>query len=394
MRQDTRAPESATHAVVSARGAARLSRGHPWVFRSDTQAHPAAPGIVPVTDPQGGALGQAMLSPASEIRLRLLTRDTAPIDQAWWEARFREAAARRGTIDANAWRLIHGEGDGLPALIVDRYDQWLVVQLLSAGLETRREEVLAALRAVYQPQGILLRHDTPTRTREGLSNDVTLAWGEVPEQIEVREGTIRWYAAPWTGQKTGAFLDQRENRLLAGSLVPPGGTALDCFAYHGSFALHLAGRASAVTALDVSEAALARGREHAALNGIDRIDFLAGDAFDVLPTWDRAGRRFDVVVVDPPAFAKRREHLSRALRGYHEINRRAMRLLAPGGWLLTASCSFHVGRDQFQEMLGRAAAESGRRLTLHRLLGQPLDHPEVLTIPETGYLKGALLRAD
>ncbi len=395
MRQDTRAPERTAQAVVSARGAARWSRGHPWVFRSDLLAHPEAPGIVPVTDQRGMPLGQAILSPASEIRLRLLTRDAgAIIDQAWWEERFRAAAARRGVIDANAWRLIHGEGDGLPALIVDRYDRWLVVQILSAGLETRREEIIAALRTVHQPEGILLRHDTPTRGKEGLAAEVALAWGEVPEQIEVREGGVRWYAAPWTGQKTGAFLDQRENRLLAGALVPPGGSALDCFAYHGSFALHLAGRADAVTALDISAAALERGREHAALNGIDRIDFVQGDAFDALPAWDRAGRRFDVVVVDPPAFAKRRDHLARALRGYHEINRRAMRLLAPGGWLLTASCSFHVGRDRFLDLLTRAAAESGRRLTLHRILGQPVDHPEVVTIPETGYLKGALLRAD
>ena len=205
---------------------------------------------------------------------------------------------------------------------------------------------------------------------------------------------MRWLAAPWTGQKTGAFLDQRENRRIAGALVPEGGTALDCFSYHGSFALHLAARASEVVALDVSEAALARGAEHAALNGLGNIRFVVGDAFDQLADWHREGRRFDLVVVDPPAFAKAKGQVTAALRGYHEINRRAMRLLAPGGRLVTASCSFHVRLPAFLEMLSGAAATSGRRITIERVLGQPVDHPEVLTIPETGYLKGAILRAD
>jgi 23S rRNA (cytosine1962-C5)-methyltransferase len=178
-------------------------------------------------------------------------------------------------------------------------------------------------------------------------------------------------------------------------LVPSGGTALDCFAYHGSFALHLAQRATQVTALDVSHEALARGREHAALNGVaDRVEFVAGDAFDQLPEWGRAKRRFDVVVVDPPAFAKGKAHVPAALRGYREINRRAMALVAPGGRLLTASCSWHVRRPAFLEMLAEAAADSGRRFTLVSVLGQPVDHPELITVPETGYLKGALLQAD
>lgn len=357
--------------------------------------HPEVPGIVAVADERGRFLGQALCSPGSEIRLRLLERRKVMIDAAWWRARLMACRARREGIDANAWRAVHAEGDGLPALIVDRYDRWLVVQLLSAALETERAAIVSALGDVFQPDGILARHDVPSRRLEGLSEAVELLQGSVPEQIEVQEGGVRWYAAPWTGQKTGAFLDQRENRLLAGALVPPGGTALDCFAYHGSFALHLAGQASAVTALDISEEALARGREHAALNGLgQQIDFLAGDVFDVLPTWGREGRRFDVVVVDPPAFAKGKAHLVAALRGYHEVNRRAMRLVAPGGWLVTASCSFHLRRADFLAMLTGAAADSGRRFTLHRILGQPVDHPEVLTVPETGYLKGAILRVD
>jgi 23S rRNA (cytosine1962-C5)-methyltransferase len=383
-----------TWATVSARGAARWARGHPWIYRSDVADGPEQAGIIAVRDASGRFLGQALYSPRSEIRLRLLERTERTIDTDWWQARFATAFARRADIDANAWRAVHGEGDGLPALIVDRYDRWLVVQLLSAALETQRTEILRALQAVGRPDGILFRHDVPTRHLEGLPARVELAAGSVPEAVEVREGNVRWIAAPWTGQKTGAFLDQRANRHLAGDLVPSGGTALDCFAYHGSFALHLARRAREVTALDISEDALTRGAANAALNGLQTIRWVAGDAFDLLPAWARAGRQFDVVVVDPPAFAKNRASVAAALRGYHEINRRAMRLVAPGGWLLSASCSFHVQRPQFLDMLSQAAASSGRRVTLDRILGQGIDHPEVITIPETGYLKAAVLRID
>jgi 23S rRNA (cytosine1962-C5)-methyltransferase len=355
---------------------------------------PDTPGIVRVGDTAGRFLGVALCSPGSEIRLRLLDRRDVVIDTAWWIDRLRTAAGRREGIDANAWRLVHAEGDGLPALVVDRYDRHLVVQLLSAALETCRGQILDALEAVAAPEGILLRHDTAARRLEGLPQDVELARGGVPEEIEVREGTVRWLAAPWRGQKTGAFLDQRENRRIAGALVPPGGTALDCFSYHGSFALHLAERAGAVTALDASAEALRRGRANAERNALANITFEEGDAFERLTEWVRAGRRFDVVVVDPPAFAKSRAQLPAARRGYHEINRRAIQLLAPGGRLVSASCSYHLRLPAFLEMLADAAAATGRRMTLERVLGQPVDHPEVITIPETGYLKGAVLRAD
>jgi 23S rRNA (cytosine1962-C5)-methyltransferase len=278
--------------------------------------------------------------------------------------------------------------------VVDRYDRWIVVQLLSAGLETRRAEVLDAVHDVLRPDGILVRHDAPVRLREGLPDDTGLVRGTVPERVEVREGGVRYYAAPWTGQKTGAFLDQRANRLRAGTLAAPGGRALDCFAYHGSFALHLAARAGRVLALDSSAEALARGAENAALNRFDNIEWRVGDVFETLRAFERARERFDTIVLDPPAFAKSRNGVPQALRGYREINLRAMRLLAPGGALLTASCSFHVGRADFLAMLSTAAGDSGRRLSLEAILGQGEDHPEIVTIPETGYLKGAVLRAD
>jgi 23S rRNA (cytosine1962-C5)-methyltransferase len=267
----------------------------------------------------------------------------------------------------------------------------LVVQLLSAGLETLRDPILDALVELFHPEGILLRNDAPVRRREGLPTAVELTHGQVPREIVVREGTVRYLAAPWEGQKTGAFLDQRPNRLLAGSLAREGGRALDAFAYHGSFAIHLAGRAGRVLALDLSGEALRRGAANAALNGLENIEWRAADAFEALRGFARARERFDTIVLDPPAFAKSRGAVSSALRGYHEINLRAMRCLAPGGILLTASCSFHVRLPEFLGMLASAAADSGRHVLLRRVLGQGRDHPEVLTIPETSYLKGAVL---
>jgi 23S rRNA (cytosine1962-C5)-methyltransferase len=379
---------------VTARGAERWVRGHPWIYRSDVTAGDATAGVVSVQDPRGRFIGQALHSPSSEIRLRLLERTDRPIDGDWWRAHLAASAARRTGIDGTAWRLVHGEADGLPSLIVDRYDRWLVAQLLSAGLETMREPIVSALLDLFGPEGLLLRNDAAVRRREGLTEAVELAHGSVPREIEVHEGPVRYLAAPWDGQKTGAFLDQRPNRLLAGELAATGGRALDCFAYHGSFAVHLARRAASVLALDVSGDALARGAANAALNGQGNIEWRVADAFETLRAFARARERFDTIVLDPPAFAKSRGTVAAALRGYHEINLRAMRCLAPGGTLLTASCSFHVRLPEFLAMLGDAAADSGRRVFLRRVLGQGLDHPEVLTIPETSYLKGAVLQAE
>ena len=379
---------------VTARGAERWVRGHPWIYRSEVLDESAPAGLVPVHDPRGRFIGQALHSPVSEIRLRLLERTDRPVDAAWWRERLAASAGRRRGIDATAYRLVHGEGDGLPSLVVDRYDRWLVVQILSAGLETMRDEIVPALDELFRPEGILLRNDAAGRRREGLDETVTLARGSVPKEIEVREGGIRYLAAPWDGQKTGAFLDQRPNRLLAGALATPGGRALDCFAYHGSFAIHLAARADRVLALDVSRDALARGAANAALNAITNIEWREGDAFETLRGFARERERFDTIVLDPPAFAKSRGTVPAAMRGYREINLRAMRCLTPGGVLLTASCSFHVRLPDFLTMLSDAAADSGRRILLRRVLGQGEDHPEVLTIPETSYLKGAILQAE
>ena len=380
-------------AVVTRRGAERWKQGHPWIYASDVPAGPAEPGLVQVRDERGKFLGQALFSPRSEIRLRLIERSQRPVDGGWWEERLQRALARRTGIEATGYRVVHAEGDGLPALIVDRYDRWIVGQILSAALEAVREPILTALRKVLNPEGILLRNDVPARRREGLPEAVELAYGSVPEEIEIREQGIRYLAAPWSGQKTGAFLDQRANRIRAGELAVAGGRGLDCFAYHGSFALHLASRSERVLALDTSAEALERGARNAALNGFNNIEWAGADAFEMMRKLERAGDRFDTIVVDPPAFAKSKGAVAGALRGYKEINLRAMRLVAPGGVLVSASCSFHVHRAEFMGAIAAAARDSGRAFTIVEHLGQGPDHPESVTIPETAYLKGVILRA-
>lgn len=383
-------------AVISSRGARRWQDGHPWIFKSDVVTPPDGPaGAATVRDVQGRTLGTALWSPASEISLRFVERrgDVA-LDDAWWSARIGAAISRRAGIldaDTNACRLVHGEGDGLPSLVVDRYDRWLVVQLLSAGLEAHRAAIVAALLAHTGAEGILARNDASVRTREGLAKGVEPLLGTVPETLEVREHGVRYLAAPHTGQKTGAFLDQREARLLIGGVAR--GRALDVFSYHGSFALHLARRADAVRAVDASAAALARVEANAAMNGLANIEPVEADAFDFLREEERAGARYETIVLDPPAFAKNRASLAGAIRGYRDINLRAMKLLAPGGMLYTASCSYHLTKPDFLAMLREAAAHAGRRMILRAITGQPVDHPELLTVPETGYLKGALLEA-
>lgn len=383
-------------AVVSAKGARRWQAGHPWIYRSDVTSRPAvAAGAVSVRDQRGKPIGVGLWSPSSEISLRMVDRDArAQLDSVWWRNRIAAAIERRIPLRevASAYRLIHGEADACPSLVCDRYGQWLVVQLMSAGLEAFRAEIVAALDELVRPAGILARNDVALRAKERLPVNVELLLGSVPETIEVSEHGVRFVAAPWTGQKTGAFLDQRDNRSLVGSVAY--GRALDCFSYHGSFALHLARSAESVIAIDVSADALARVAENCALNGLTNVRTVEADTFDYLRELDRAGERFETIVLDPPAFAKTRASIPSAMRGYKDINLRALGLLSPGGLLFTASCSFHLTKALFLEMLQSAAADSGRRVVLRALTGQPLDHPEVLTVPETGYLKGALLQAE
>jgi 23S rRNA (cytosine1962-C5)-methyltransferase len=399
----------AGYARVSARGATRWRvRRHPWIYRSDVVARPdSAAGPVAVQDERGRPLGMALWSPSSQISLRMLTREACVIDTGFWRERIGAAAAyRRGLApDATAYRLVHGEADGVPSLVVDRYGEHLVVQLLSAGLEAVRAEVLAALTAELQPAGVLARNDVAVRAHERLEQGVELLYGEVPQRLEVREGAIRYHAALWDGQKTGAFLDQRENRTKVAAFAR--GRALDCFSYHGSFALHLAAAAQETIALDSSAAALERARGNAALNGFTqaagadavrhaqrgaRLAFIAANAFDWLRDAAAASERFDTIVLDPPAFAKRKDALPAALRGYKELNLRALKLLAPGGHLCTYSCSFHLPPERFRAMLADAVHDAGRSVRWIEWHGQARDHPEIVQIPESAYLKGAVLQ--
>ncbi|MGD8726169.1 MAG: class I SAM-dependent rRNA methyltransferase, partial [Gemmatimonadales bacterium] len=338
-------------------------------------------------------LGQALWSPHSEIRVRLLTREVTAIDRDWWRVRLAEAIERRGHLAprTTAYRVVHAEGDGLPALVVDRYGDHVAVQLLSAGLEAVRDEIIGAVRDTLRPNAVVLRNDASVRRHEGLPLEVIDAFGIAPDIVTVQEAGLRFLVPLRTGQKTGAFLDQRENRERAGRVAR--GRVLDVFSYHGWFAVHMASEANSVLAVDTSAAALEAGRRNAQINGLTNIDFIEANGFDLLRSLDASRERFDTIVLDPPAFAKRREALGRALAGYKEINLRAMRVLAPGGRLLTYSCSFHVTREHFLSVVRAAAADSGRRVVLEGILGQGSDHPELLTVPETGYLKGCLLRA-
>lgn len=382
-------------ATLASRGADRLLHGHPWIFRSDIATAPRVDaGLVDVRGPGGRKLGTALFSPTSEITIRRLEANPdVVVDTTWWRNTLARAIARRAPLAelTTACRLVHGEADGAPSLVVDQYADVLVVQLLSAGLETQRADIIAALQTLCRPTGILARNDPAVRTREGLERTVEVLAGTVPDTIQITEHGVHYLAALRTGQKTGAFLDQRDNRVLIGSLAR--GRALDCFSYHGSFALHLARRAEHVTAVDVSEAALARASENAALNGFTNVTPVVADVFEYLREAKARGERFDTIVVDPPAFAKNRSSVSHAMRGYADINRLAMQLLTPGGMMFTASCSHHVHVPEFLEILAHAASESGRDIAIRSITLQPLDHPVLLTVPETGYLKGALLEA-
>jgi len=377
---------------VHPKGVGRLRAGHPWVYRTDLESTGGLDaGLVELYDERGKPLGTALFSPASEIRVRWLAPPGERVDAEWWTQRMRRALERRAGIPDSAFRVVHAEGDGLPSLVVDRYGDWAVAQLLSAGLESVRGHVLDAIRTVLAPKGLLLRNDAAVREHERLPRGVELAFGEVPEQIEYTEGALRLVAAPWTGQKTGAFLDQRENHQLVGRLAR--GRCLDVFCHHGGFALQMATAGSPdVLAIDSSAEALRVCGRSAERNGLSvRVE--EANAFDWLRAAAHGPDRYEAIVLDPPAFAKDRRSLPRALAGYKELNLRAMKLLAGGGWLFTASCSYHVHRGDFFAMLGDAAADSGRRLQLVEIRGAAADHPEVVTVPETGYLKAALLRA-
>jgi 23S rRNA (cytosine1962-C5)-methyltransferase len=380
--------------TLTNKGLRRAQTGHPWVFDNDLRASdstPTVPSLVTLLDSQNNFIGQGLYNPKSKIALRLLTRAETPINADFFAQRTEAAIAYRKRVvgDYEAFRVIHSESDGIPGLTVDKYGDYLVLQQHSAALEPFVPAILEVLQHYYRPKGILGRNDGSVRELEGLPKEVNVIAGEVPEEIPFKEGEVTLFAAPYTGQKTGAFLDQRENHVLAGSVAF--GRCLDVFSYHGGFALQLAKNTENVIAVDSSKPALTHIAKAATLNQLNNVTTLQGDAFNLLRELVKKGETFDTIVLDPPAFAKSRDQAEQALAGYKEINLQAFKLLKTGGRLVSASCSYHVTEPDFYVMLQSAAADAGRQVRVISRRSQASCHPERLAMPETRYLKLAVL---
>jgi len=380
-------------AVISRKGVDRVRSGHPWIYRSDvTEFHADRGEVVEVRDGRGALLGRALSSNESQITLRMLTRDATLVDKAFWRKRLAMAIAARDALhlDATAIRLVHGEADLLPSLIVDRYADVLVVQTLSQGTDAHRDMIVELLVELLQPRGVLLRNDPKVRTLEGLPQEIVLAYGEVPEIVEVREGPLTYAVDPWHGQKTGLFLDQSENHAAAAGYAR--GRALDAFSYQGGFALRMAPHVEHVLALDVSADAVAAITANAARQGLANVEAREANVFDALREFERAEARFDTIVLDPPAFAKHKGAVPKAMSGYKDINLRALRLLNPGGHLITCTCSAHVDEGMFGGIILSAATDAQIPVVVVEKRMQARDHPVLLSVPETYYLKCFVLR--
>lgn len=374
---------------VNRKGAARFEDGHLWIFSSDVveRGGAAAGSVVRVLDPKSSFLGLAHFSESSQITLRLLSRVAVPIDRGFFLARLRAAQALRELVvrDSNSYRLVHGEGDLLPGLVIDRYGDCFVMQLLDQGMQAEQETIVSCLVELFAPRGILARNDSVVRKHESLPLETKVLYGEIPERVAIEMNGLHLEADLAHGQKTGVFLDQRENYVAAARFAH--GRALDCFTSTGGFALHMASRCETVEAVDSSESALATAGANAKSNGIGNIQFREADVFDVLSNYSRLRATFQTIVLDPPAFAKSRQAVEAALRGYKDINLRALRLLETGGILVTCSCSHHIGENALLEMLAEASLDAGRTLRVLERRTQAMDHPILLTVPETLYLK-------
>lgn len=380
---------------LTPKGLGRARTGHPWIYRSDLgdvpeQLHGGE--VVSVHGPRGDFQGVALYSSTSLIALRIFERRPVVPDEAYWRERLDGALELRRRLfpDASACRLVFGESDGLPSLVVDRYRDWLVVQTLSQGAERLRGVWVGHLVERLAPAGVLARNDVRVRELEGLPQTIELLRGEPPDAVEIELNGIRLLVDLRAGQKTGAFLDQRENYAAAAHVAR--GRVLDAFSFQGAFALHAARAAERVEAVEISAPALMAAERNARLNGIENVRFVEGNAFDFLHEMDARGERFDTVVLDPPAFAKNRSSLAKGLRGYKEINLRAMRILSPGGMLVTCSCSSHVTAELFLEVLAAAALDAGRTCQVLARRGQSPDHPVLANCPETAYLKCVIAR--
>ena len=402
---------------ITSRGAKRIRNGHLWVYRSDVAKSEGVEGgaIVRVVDQAHNFVGQAFYSDASEIALRFLTTREETIDREWWRARLRACAVRRARIAAhtNAYRLVYSEGDLMPSLIIDKYDDVLVIQSLSQGSERVQATIAELLVEEFKPAAIVERNDARVRQLEGLplrsgvmsvsvpgavatgSSDSTVSEDPVAtargtDSVEIAQDGVRFLVSPLGSQKTGAFLDQRENYLAAKRVAH--GRALDCFTFNGGFALHIAQECDSVLGIDISEDAITGARRNAELNHAQNVEFRAANVFDALREFEAAGQKFDTIILDPPAFAKNRATVKPAARGYKEINLRALKLLSPGGVLVTCTCSYHMHEEMFLEVIEAATLDARRRLQIVEVRGQSSDHPVLLGVPETHYLKCVIAR--
>jgi 23S rRNA (cytosine1962-C5)-methyltransferase len=383
-----------TDVRVTRKAADRVASGHPWIFASDIAerdgAQPGSP--VRVLDHRGRPLGTAHYSSTSQIALRLLSRQVEEIGREFFLRRIQAAEIHRRTVvhDSDSYRVVHGEADLLPALVVDRYADYLVVQTLDQGMDAAKPDILSCLQEIFAPKGVVARNDVAVRAKEQLPLETAILAGEVLESVPVRMNGLTLSADLLHGQKTGIYLDQRQN-YRAAARYARGGKALDCFTSTGGFALHLGAKCESVEAVDSSGPALATARANAAANGIENVEWREADVFDLLASYASARRHFSMVVLDPPAFAKSRHKIEAAAAGYKEINLRALRLLAPGGILVTCSCSHHLSEAMLLEVIAEASLDSGRSLRVLERRTQSQDHPILLTVPETHYLKCLIL---
>jgi len=384
---------SEERAIVSKRATERVRAGHLWIYRSDLRECRAEGGsIVDICDMKGKFYGKAFYSDKSQIALRIVTTSDEKVDKEFWLNRINTALAlREKTVsDTEVCRLVNGEGDGIPSVIVDRYKDVLSIQTLCQGSDGIKVLIAEIMSELIDPVSIIERNDGKVRDLEGLPRQVSILKGEDPGEIICLENGLRFYFNISAGQKTGAFLDQRENRALAGRLSF--GAGLDCFCYAGGFALNMAKSCEKVEAIDISESAIELAKKNAQLNGISNIQFETDSVFDRLKLYDTQKRKFDTIVLDPPAFAKSRAHVEAAVRGYREINLRAMRLLDSGGLLITCSCSQHIDENVFLNILTEAASDARRSVQVIEKRTQGKDHPFLISMPETYYLKCIFLR--
>lgn len=382
-----------TSVTVTTRGASRVRNGHLWIYRSDVLDPADAEGgsVVVVRDQHGNFVGQCLFSDASQIALRLLSLTDEPIDRDWWRLRIMEAADRRHVSpDTNAYRLVYSEGDLLPSLIIDRYHDVFVIQTLSQGTESLKSLLVKLLVEEFAPRAVIERNDVKVRALEGLELVAGTLYGQAPEELEIVQHGIHFLVSPHRGQKTGSFLDQSENRLAARAVAH--GRGLDCFTFNGAFALYLAGLCDSVIGIDISEEATKIARRNAELNNLSNVEFREANVFDALRDMENAGERFDTIVLDPPAFAKNRGSIKAAARGYKEINLRALKLLNPGGVLITCTCSYHMSEEMFLRIIAEAAIDAHCRLQIIEKRTQASDHPILLSVPETYYLKCVIAR--